>query len=138
MNGIPIITLWQPWCKWIMLGWKTIETRLHNRFRNLKDKVIGIHVGRKWDKNALSAASLYLTEEQIDYTDLLRDDGGYIICTAFVSDFRECEDKDSQKALIDCNRTKRYGLFLTDIKRLDESLLNIKGHQGIWYIKEKL
>ena len=134
LKGIPILTLWQPWCKWIMLGWKTIETRLHNRFKNLKGKIIGIHVGRKWDKNALSEASLYLTKEQIDCTELLKDDGGYINCTAFVSDFRVCKDEDSQKALVDCGRTKRYGLFLTEIEMYLGPLNIYKGHRGIWYI----
>jgi hypothetical protein len=134
-DRMPIITLWQPWCKWIALGWKTIETRLHNRFKKLKGQRIGIHVGKKWDKNAFIIAANYLTNNQINHTKFLKNSGGYIICTAFVSDFRECKKEDSLKALIDCENIKRFGLFLSDIQRLDEPLLNIyRGHQGIWYL----
>lgn len=32
---IKCISMWQPWAWWVMRGWKTIETRTHNRFKGL-------------------------------------------------------------------------------------------------------
>jgi hypothetical protein len=136
-NNTPIITLHQPWCKWISLGWKTIETRLHDRFKNLKGKRIGIHVGKKWDQYAIITAMDYLTDDKLGMSNLLRDSGGYIICTAYVEDFRELKKEDSQKSLIDCENTKRFGLFLINIEKNDNATLKFyKGRQGIWYLKE--
>lgn len=136
-KNTPIITLWQPWAQWIALGWKTIETRLHDRFKNLKGKIIGIHVGKNYDKNAIDEARNFLNEKQIDYTLFhARGKGGFICCTALVNDFRILTKADSEKALIDCEKTKRYGLFLSNIYLSQEFMCKkYKGRQGIWYIK---
>lgn len=132
----PIITLYEPWSKWIALGWKTIETRTHNRFACLKGKRIGIHSGLKWDRNAVNEAFLYLTPERLMWTyNYSRTSahicGGVILCTAMVEDFRELTEADSYQALIEC-RTKRYGLILKDIVPLNPAIV-ASGKQGIWY-----
>jgi predicted transcriptional regulator len=44
-NDMKVITLWQPWASFIALGWKTIETRTHDRFKNLVCERIAIHAG---------------------------------------------------------------------------------------------
>ena len=49
---LTVISLWRPWCFWVMLGWKTIETRTHDRFANMMGKRIGIHAAQKWDDEA--------------------------------------------------------------------------------------
>ena len=42
MIEIPCISLWQPWASLIALGWKTVETRGHNRFACLAGRRIAI------------------------------------------------------------------------------------------------
>lgn len=41
------ISLHQPYATFIALRWKTIETRTHNRFRNLEGETIAIHAAKK-------------------------------------------------------------------------------------------
>jgi hypothetical protein len=45
--------------------------------------------------------------------------GGVIIAIAKVSDCKILTPVDSPAALIDCKNVKRYGLFLTDIIRVE-------------------
>jgi hypothetical protein len=127
-NIYPVITLYQPWATWIMRGWKTIETRTHNKFACLKGRRILIHASQKTDSNAVN--NPYLTREQI----LFNPDemiNGFILGSAFVNDFRELTPNASQRALIECN-TKRYGLFLDKIDRWKIPIPE-KGEMGIWY-----
>jgi len=130
LSKIPVITLWQPWASWISLGWKTIETRTHARFRKLKDGWVGIHAGLSWDKNALYAASNFLTDEQILESKEFKKTRGAIICVAHVSAFREMNEDDSYNALIEC-KTKRFGLIFDQVKSIEE--IKASGRQGIWY-----
>lgn len=124
----PAITLVQPWATWIMRGWKSIETRRHNRFRSLKHRWILIHAGMKTDEGA--AYNKFLTREQI-----LRDPdevvNGFILGKAFVFDHRMLCPKDSDRALIECN-TERYGLILRDVVPFPDPI-PAKGSQGVWY-----
>lgn len=130
-----VITLWQPWASFIALGWKTIETRTHDRFKNLVGEKIGIHAGNTWDKDWKELAGPYLTKMQIDEVGLLKNEfdlghlKGEIICTAKVTAFRELFSNDSDFALIECS-SLRYGLFLEDIKPIKP--IPAKGKQGIW------
>jgi hypothetical protein len=97
---------------------------------------VGIHAGLKWDGFSLDAARPFLTPEQLKETRKVLRVRGVIVCTAFVSDHRECAAVDSKDALIDCVRTKRYGLILTDIRPMVH--VPVRGAQGVWYydIKE--
>jgi hypothetical protein len=127
-NTYPVITLYQPWATWIMRGWKTIETRTHNRFACLEGQTILIHAGQKTDETA--ARNPYLTQHQI----LLNPDemvNGFILGSVFVGDFRLCTHNDEQKALIECE-TKRYGLFLEKITPFKTPIPQM-GQLGIWY-----
>lgn len=124
----PVITLYQPWATWIMRGWKTIETRTHNRFACLEDQIILIHAGLNTDASAIN--NPYLTKEQL----LFNPDemiNGFILGSAFVNDFRLLTTNAAQRALIECE-TKRYGLFLEDIDRFEIPIPE-KGEMGIWY-----
>lgn len=126
---LPAITLYQPWATWIIRGWKTIETRTHNKFSSLKGQRIFIHAGKITDGNA--ALNEFLSPEQImlDPAEVIN---GFIIGVAYVSDFTELTAEHSKAALIDCGLVRRWGLFLTEVTKLDEPL-PIFGEMGIWY-----
>jgi len=129
----PVITLYQPWATWIMRGWKTIETRTHERFACLNGKTILIHAGKLTDVNAVN--NPYLTEDQI----LLNPDemvNGYILGSAYVADYSKLLTFNSKDALIECITT-RYGLFLDQIDRW-ETPIPEKGEMGIWYFDTDL
>jgi hypothetical protein len=122
----PVITLYQPWAGWVVEGVKTIETRTHDRFKNLVGKTILIHSGQKYDLSAIN--NPYLTKESFISCNW----SGYILGSAFVSEFSELRNEHSKAACIECNVTKRYGLFLTDIKKFPYPI-KAKGQMGIWY-----
>ena len=86
-----------------------------------------------------SRAKEYLSIDDVTFASLfklLEVKGGYIICTAFVYDFKKCSEYDSKQAMIDCKNTDRWGLYLCDIEKNDFSELKLyRGQQGIWYIK---
>ena len=128
---IPVISLWTPWANWVALGWKPIETRTHQRFRGLVGKQIGIHASLHWDKNAIESARPFLSSQQIIKTKGFLKVGGAVICTAYVSEFRELDPLDNAGALIDCTHVTRYGLFLKDVQIIEA--VPCKGRQGIWY-----
>lgn len=139
-----VITLWQPWASFVALGWKTIETRTHNRFKNLVDETIGIHAGNVWDKDWKGLAGDYLTDVQLNEIWRIKDahDKGYerggILCTAKVERACWLASNHSQPALIECNIVEgcyRFGLFLADVKPIQ--LIPAKGKQGIWNIDLK-
>jgi hypothetical protein len=137
---IPVITLHQPWAQWVMLDWKTIETRTHPKFKSLEGKLIGIHAGQRWDPTACQAAAPFLSQAQLDYTRRARSSGswaemaGLIIATAQVTDHRLLIPYDSKAALIECF-TPRYGLVLTEIC---PTRIKAQGKQGIWYYDLKV
>lgn len=136
-----VITLHQPWAFFIAYGWKTIETRTHNRFKGLVRQTIGIHAGKHWDKDWEKLAGEYLTGEQIrmvknDFPVLHKSLKGTIICTAEVWDAQEVTSCQSKFALINCDPQTngeiiRHGLFLTNITKIIP--IKTTGKQGIWY-----
>jgi hypothetical protein len=135
---LPAITLYQPWATWIMREWKTIETRTHNRFGSLIGKRILIHAGQKTDPFAMR--NPYLTPEQL----LHEPDevvNGFILGSVFVKSFGKLSSIHSEKALIDCEKVERFGLYLTQVEKFKEPL-PAKGEMGIWYFymykKEKV
>jgi hypothetical protein len=129
---MPVISLWTPWVNWAALGWKPIETRTHEKFKSLVGKRIGIHAALRWDKEALFAASDYLTRKQYKQSENFMRVGGAIICTARVAEHRLLTREDEYGALIEC-KTKRYGLFLEDVQTIEA--IPCAGKQGIWYLK---
>ena len=133
MSQLRCITLHQPWASWIAMGWKTIETRGHARFACLVGEHIGIHAGRKWDRNALLVAGEYLTLEQQHITNELRTIQGAIVCTAFVRDHIRLNKEHSKQALIACHKNM-HGLLLEDIETPTYWPHAVQGQQGIWTI----
>ena len=135
-----VITLWQPWATWVALGWKTIETRTHNRFACLEGKTIAIHAGKKFDDKAMLIASDYLKNKGLQAeANVVLYPKGLILCTAFVREFgfinnlAHCID-----ALIECHNggEGRYGLYLENITELKYPI-KTKGSQGIWNFEIK-
>ena len=132
---IPIISLWAPWANWVILGWKTVETRRHNKLAGLDGKIIGIHVTQKWDDLAIDAARPYLTESQLYRTSCFLRIGGAILGTARVewTSKSPLGPEFSAAALIECN-TPRYGLGLGDPQIIEA--IPCRGKQGIWYYRD--
>lgn len=131
-DTIPIISLHRPWADWVREEWKTIETRLHDRFRSLKGRRIGIHASLTWDRSAFDAARQFLSPEQLKQLPGLSSIGGAVTCTAFVMDFRRCGPDDGKRALIECY-TPRFGLVLRDVRIVEPVVM--RGHQGLWYAR---
>jgi hypothetical protein len=127
----PAITLYQPWATWIIRGWKDIETRTHDRFKSLVGKWVLIHAGMSTDGSDLTRMNPYLTRDQImkDPDEMVN---GAILGMAFV--YRSCKltGESSHRALINCQSTIRYGLFLEGIEKFPEPIY-CKGEMGIWY-----
>lgn len=135
---LPVITLYQPWATWIIRGWKTIETRTHNRFACLNHKTILIHAGQTTDAAAIN--NPYLTKEQLLYEpdEVIN---GFILGSAYVdaTGLLCGDDYENKAALI--YTMDRYGLFLEKIEKFKEPI-PVKGEMGIWYFdmekKEKV
>lgn len=140
--NLKVITLWQPWATFISFGWKTIETRTHEKFKSLVGQPIGIHAGKKWDEYWLEASIAFLTPAAVQEIIRLKNNNmipfGEIIATARVFDFRALDTSDSCAALIDCAPFPgpRYGLFLKDIHPL-KIPIGVKGKQGVWNYPEQ-
>jgi len=133
------ISIHQPWASWIAMGWKTIETRTHSRFKNLVGERIAIHAAKKWDKKAIpKIAYPYLIKRWLwRFYNELDNARGEVLCTAYASAFGYLDKESySDNALCDCSEGL-YGLFLKDIKVL-KTPLPWKGRQGIFHIPEEL
>lgn len=134
---VPCISLWQPWAQWIMLGWKTIETRTHARFESLTGQRIGVHAAKVWDKQAIHIARPYLTDAQFDQTfetfRVHHHDSGKVLGTVFVNEHRLLDSDDAPAALIEC-QTVRYGLLLRDPIKLAVPF-PVTGRQGIFHVE---
>lgn len=127
------ISLWRPWAEWIVLGYKTIETRRHTRFRGLCGQVVAIHATEKWDEAGYQAAKRWLTPEQIANTEKLRGKlPGRVIGSVFFDRCNWCRIEDEPGALIECT-TLRFGHFLKHPHRIEP--FEAKGRQGIFTVE---
>lgn len=129
MNVIPVITLYQPWASWVMNGWKTIETRTHDRFKGLAGKKIGIHAGSHFDDSDAVMKNPYLSKDQIEISSQYV--AGGFLGTIMVDSFSKLNGAHSKRALIDCQTVERYGLSLSSPKMY--LFTPVKGSMGIWY-----
>lgn len=128
------ISLYNPWAGLVVLGAKTIETRLHDRFKCLKGQRIFIHASKAYDTSASYEIFNFDNKAEIMNVVGMNEElllaGGMIIGTVFVKDARWLTAEDSKAALIDCSRTKRFGLILTEPRILVEPY-SMRGSQGI-------
>lgn len=129
------ISLWQPWAQWVILGLKTIETRLHDRFKNLEGQRIAIHAAQKWDGDAWISAMEFMPLDGVD-KNINRYECGSIIGTVRVAKTRWLNEDDSEGALIDCGNVRRFGLVLEDPLMFSVAMPET-GRQGIWKVKQK-
>jgi hypothetical protein len=132
---IPVITLYQPWATFVIIGLKTIETRLHPKLKSLAGKTIGIHAGMKYDDSDEWVP--YVTEEEQMLCGKAQYIHGAILGTALVTSFGQLDKTHSKRALIDCENTLRYGLLLSQIEKW-EAPVSAKGDMGIWYYDTEL
>lgn len=129
------ITLHQPWAS--LIGYKTIETRLHDRFRSLEGQRIAIHAGAGYDHHAYAEVKRWTSN--LDAHKLAMPENARhlphkaIVCIANVAKVGWLLRRDSKDALIDCSSTSRYGLWLEDLEPLGEPM-PIPGSQGIWKV----
>lgn len=130
LNVYPVISLKQPWAYWVIMGWKTIETRVHNRLQALNGEKTYIHASLSADEEAIALAAEYLDASLIgrDHNELAK---GAIIGSVDVYAARALTKENSKAALIDCENTLRYGLFLNNNKSIN--VIPVKGDLGIWY-----
>ena len=137
---VPAISLHQPWASWVAMGWKTIETRSHNRFASLVGKRVAIHAARTWDASSLGTAEEYLAPERIDLHGRLAAawgrPGGYpqgeLVCVAKIDRAGPMEwPGDARMAL--CDFQGRVGYRLADVSPLPAGLV-ANGCQGIFYV----
>lgn len=128
------ISLWQPWATWVARGWKTIETRTHNRLKSLAGKRIAIHAANRYDHDADDMALGYMDARQRGIHDVTEYVRGVIVATARVIDARPLTDDDTPAALFDCSGDDRYGLILEGIRPIDPPI-PCKGRQGIFTVK---
>ncbi len=126
---IPVITLYQPWASYVMLGWKTIETRTHKRFKCLVGHTIGIHAGLSYDTQ--DYVYDYLMPDQREIAARLEFPTGKLLGTVNVNKFLELNGSHSNEALIDCEEVARFGLFLGS--PIEINPVKVRGSMGIWY-----
>jgi hypothetical protein len=119
-----------------MWGWKTIETRTHDRFRCLDGETIAIHAAKRFDKAAYDLAGDHLADWQFARC-FIESDGGFprgvVLGTAKVECVGKCVPTDAPFALIEC-RTPRFGLYLRDIREFVSPIPCI-GKQGIFQVQ---
>jgi len=139
------ISLWQPWATFVVLGWKTIETRTHSRFKSLAGQRIAIHAARAVDKSGawFDFLPTGLGGLEAKYTEtLITMSRSTIVCTATVTvmrwapnvDFKEREEWNRQAM---CEVGGKFCLFLEDIKPLKENP-PLRGRQGIFNVPDEL
>ena len=124
------ITLYQPWASWIAYGWKTIETRMHNRFQSLRGERVAIHAGKTWDENAIRVAHDYLRPDQRHRVAKAGCPRGAVLCSAFVVGCRRMLPSDAPFALCPYNG-RLYVTVLKNIRPLDKPI-PARGSQGVW------
>jgi hypothetical protein len=123
---------------WVILGWKPIETRTHNRFKGLVGERVAIHAADRWDPDWVRAVE-FLTDEQIRETAKMYDDpkyvGGCVLGSVMVMGHRLLYPTDSRAALIECGEGDRVGLILDGQKPLHMPIMCV-GAQGIFNIPD--
>jgi hypothetical protein len=140
-----VISLHQPWATFVVMNWKTIETRTHQRFKNLIGERIAIHAAQHIDRNEIRKNSylqvhLFGGWEELDLIGRIEAERGKIICTALVIKADWCLNAinhNEWKRAAMCDIQDKFLIHFADI----EPLLNpisFCGRQGIFHISEEL
>jgi len=145
------ISLWQPWATLVALKLKTIETRGHDRFRNLSGQRIAIHATQKWNEDGLLVSRILDSGRLTHGFALITSFNniemwaarckGKIVCTAVVEDVQWARDVVTQWVDLErralCAVQDKCLLFLTDIQPLRDPI-PFQGRQGIFNVPDEL
>jgi len=144
------ISLWQPWATWVSLGWKTIETREHDRFKSLIGQRIAIHAAIKVDEDALDspffASRAKSSLDMLNLLAFININRGRILCTCQVMD---CQWHDPTSPLpwgmsafqlnrrAMCPTSGKFLIFLGERIPLVHRM-PFRGRQGIFNVPDEL
>jgi len=134
-EGLPVITLREPWATFVIRGWKTVEVRPFQRLRSLEGRTIGIHAGERWDSNYLLKADPYMDDYQRGVmADIRKRRVQGILGIALVRAVGHVGPAESRAAMMSISWSSevRWGLVLDDVFEYSAPIL-CAGHQGIWY-----
>lgn len=101
---------------------------------------IGIHAGKKYDRNALDMAAHYLDLDLAQTREFVERFGpqscprGAVVCTTIVFAgfwLKQSKFKKPVEKLTLCPWEGKFGLLLSDIQKVDPPV-PAQGHQGIW------
>ncbi len=131
-----VITLWRPWGAAIIMGIKTIETRMHSRFASLVGETIGIHNGMKWHKDAFEIMQPFLPDRLP--TSLFHKEYALNIPKAIIGEVEVVDhialgyfDTHLAKAALCKIRSGMWGLVLKN-PVLYSHPVEVPGAMGIW------
>lgn len=138
------ITLWQPWAMFVAVGWKSIETRTHQRFKSLVGQRIAIHAAKKIDEASIfnNFVPDMNAPQVVEYRRMIDECKGQILCTATVADARwapnvDFVEREHWNITAMCEVAGKFCLFLEDIKPL-RSRVPFRGRQGIFDVPDEL
>ena len=139
------ISVWQPSASWVVLKWKTIETRTHDKIKGLKGERIVIHASKKIDFNAFTNEyfldRLKTPLEMENFYIYVGMNRGRIICTAKVVDTRWALNRyyirQEWNTQAMCEVTGKYLLFLDEIKPIRNPIF-FRGRQGIFNVPDEV
>ncbi|RLC21605.1 MAG: hypothetical protein DRH56_09415 [Deltaproteobacteria bacterium] len=137
------ISLHQPWATFIAFGWKTIETRDHDRFRSLAGTRIAIHGAKTVEKEAFGSMHLPMEPFSLQWENLVRfaiSHRGVILCTARIVAAKwaprgnfDGREEWNRRAM--CDVAGRFCLFLEDV-RPARIRIPFRGRQGIFCVPD--
>jgi hypothetical protein len=143
------ISLHQPWATWVALGWKTIETRMHARFKGLVGQRIAIHAAQfvnaaEMRTNPYQPARAF--DPDMGLIGRIKACRGMIVCIGTVTHaywfdaYAYAEAPGAYEELCEKAMTSVAGkflLFLEDIRPLLYPVL-FHGRQGIFDVPNEL
>lgn len=129
------ITIKQPWASLIAYGHKTIETRMHERFRSLVGQRIAIHAGLSVDKK--EPAAFWMAQPMVPPVPY---PAGVVLCTCLVTDMERASNLHTDDDMDDFRRGAMCDVYrglvmyhMADVELL-KTPIPAKGKQGMWNI----
>ena len=135
---VQTITLYEPWATFIVYGWKTIETRYHDRFRSLSGRWIGIHASKRSPElygDILMASRFMCGRDAADAWNIFQEHGyrsGEVVCVAKVGWANRLRGSEDEECHALCPTRGLFGLGLVDVRPLKQPV-PVRGHQGVWH-----
>ena len=132
LDGMPAITLWQPWASFVAWHIKTIETRRHDRLKHLAGKRIAIHAGKTWDPIFTPDVLARFTSDHATVPPIPAEEyhRGAVLAIARVARAGWLTGSDTEEAQALCKTNGLHGLFLEDTRAIHPQ--PARGAQGVW------